>query len=165
MLFISHSANLVYMESIQSESLSTKIRRLRNERNISQEELGGLVGVSMHTVFRWEKGERVPDANELVKLAKSLGTSVAYLTGEDNSAEMTSPSEASETSRMFGRLMTRMAKHSPDLVLHFRTLEENIEELDEKDVQALADMYDRITGFMSEGLEKRMRKKSRHGEV
>lgn len=59
------------------------IKSLRREKKISQSELADRVGVSLQTVFRWENGLRSPRAEDLEKLAKTLGTSVGYLMGID----------------------------------------------------------------------------------
>jgi len=150
------------------EILPVRVKELRNGKHLSQEELASLVGVSMHTVFRWEKGERVPDANELTKLAKALDTTVAYLLGETDRpsiSEIDASRKRSDSAKMFDRLMEQMAKHSPDLVLHFRDLDENIDELEPEDLQALADGFAILTGMTTKGIEKRMRRKSRHGEL
>lgn len=70
------------------ETLASKIKSLRTHIGFSQEELGNRVGVSLHTVFRWEKGERAPSADELVLLAQALNTTVAYLVGETQNVSL-----------------------------------------------------------------------------
>lgn len=44
------------------------ILRLRAKLNISQEELGKLLGVSLASVSRWERGEHEPTAIVKIKL-------------------------------------------------------------------------------------------------
>ena len=44
------------------------ILRLRAKLNISQEELGKLLGVSLASVSRWERGEHEPTAIAKIKL-------------------------------------------------------------------------------------------------
>ena len=55
------------------------IKVIRRKKNMTQNELARLVGVSPQTVFRWEQGQRSPRAEELQRLAEVLGTPVAYL--------------------------------------------------------------------------------------
>jgi transcriptional regulator with XRE-family HTH domain len=63
-------------------ALSEKIKSLRKKTGLSQTELSKQIDVSMTTIRRWESGERVPDADELLKLAVTLNTKVSYLVGE-----------------------------------------------------------------------------------
>ena len=65
-------------------NLSKRITNTRKQARIKQAEIADKVDVSVQTVSRWERGERCPDAEELLKLAAALSTSVAYLVGETN---------------------------------------------------------------------------------
>ena len=60
------------------------IRRLRESRNMKQEELAGKIFVSPKTVSKWETGQGLPDITLLEPLAKALGISVIELfSGEE----------------------------------------------------------------------------------
>ncbi len=59
-----------------------RLRRLRLEHNLSQEELASRVGVHLNTVSKWENGV-IPNMKSVLELAKVLGTTSAYLLGED----------------------------------------------------------------------------------
>ncbi len=61
--------------------LNDNIKRLRQARGISQEELALRLGVVRQTVSKWEKGISVPDAEMLMKLADYFGVSVGELLG------------------------------------------------------------------------------------
>jgi len=66
------------------------IRRLRKERNLTQEELAELLNVSNKTVSKWESGSGLPDISQLVPLAAvfGVGTDVLFGTyGMDNDRE------------------------------------------------------------------------------
>ena len=52
--------------------LSERIAELRRARNLTQEQLGQLVGVSAQAVSKWEKGG-APDVELLPALADRLG--------------------------------------------------------------------------------------------
>ena len=57
------------MNAIFSESL----RKLREERGLSQKQLGKQMFVNHSTIARWENGSRLPDATMISRLAKCLG--------------------------------------------------------------------------------------------
>lgn len=54
---------------------------LRKEKNISQIELAESINVSRQTLSKWENGCIMPDAANLVALAKYFGVSVDFLLG------------------------------------------------------------------------------------
>ena len=58
-----------------------RVKEKREELNFSQQELADLADVSLHTVFRAEKGTNIQTKN-LQAIASALKTSVAYLMGE-----------------------------------------------------------------------------------
>ena len=55
------------------------IRRLREEKKMTQEELAGRIHVSGKAVSKWETGQGLPDISLLEPLAEALGISVAEL--------------------------------------------------------------------------------------
>jgi transcriptional regulator with XRE-family HTH domain len=61
--------------------INERIRTLRKTK-MTQADMATAVGVSLKTIGRWESGERLPDAEELTKIASVLETTVAYLIGE-----------------------------------------------------------------------------------
>ena len=67
-------------------SFESKLRKLRENKNLTQEELAKLVGVSLKTISRYEMGESKPRYRKIYdKLAEVLGTSHDYLvTDEEN---------------------------------------------------------------------------------
>lgn len=54
------------------------ITRLRNAKDLTQDEFARLVGRTQATVSKWESGEQMPDTHALRVLAK-LGLDVAAL--------------------------------------------------------------------------------------
>lgn len=50
-----------------------KILKLRSEKNVTQEEFAGAVGVSRQTICRWESGENEPSANMLGTICSYFG--------------------------------------------------------------------------------------------
>ena len=49
--------------------LGNKLLKLRKARGMSQEDLAGELEVSRQAVSRWESGETLPDAVNLLKLS------------------------------------------------------------------------------------------------
>lgn len=61
-----------------------KVRRLRNEKGLSQTELGKLCGLSLRTIRNYEVDGRYPKQCEVYsKLAAALGCDVNYLLSEN----------------------------------------------------------------------------------
>jgi transcriptional regulator with XRE-family HTH domain len=50
----------------------TKLKQLREERSLTQEELAEFTGVTSLTISRWENGKRKPRFKSIRKLAKAL---------------------------------------------------------------------------------------------
>ena len=55
------------------------VRRLREEKKITQQQLADAIGVTPNAVSRWETGRGLPDISLLDPLAAALGVSVAEL--------------------------------------------------------------------------------------
>ena len=66
---------------------SSKIRRLRLERGLTQKELARKLGARYHYISRWEKGVE-PSAKYLGKLAKALDVDIAEFYPTDQSENM-----------------------------------------------------------------------------
>lgn len=58
-----------------------RIKELREEKGISQKELGKLLNVAQNTISNWENGFREPDSKAIVKLAEVLDCTTDYLLG------------------------------------------------------------------------------------
>lgn len=64
------------------KEFSEKLKRLRNEKGMSQKTLADKLHVERSTVAGWETKDRVPDVEILIKLATVLGTTVDDLLKE-----------------------------------------------------------------------------------
>ena len=97
---------------------SERLRILRKDKGLTQEELGEKVGVSNVSISWYESGNRTPDAATLNKLADVLETSTDYLLGRIDGSSGNSSANSVTVERR-GSLMT-----DPKKMLKQRCLEE-----------------------------------------
>ncbi len=64
-------------------NLGNKIASLRKKNNLSQEELGELVGVTRQTISKWELEETTPDIRQAKELSKIFKVSLDELVDND----------------------------------------------------------------------------------
>ena len=63
------------------ENFGKQLTKLREQRNLSMNQLAERMYVSRSTVFRWENGSRMPDLSMLSRLASCLEVSYSELLG------------------------------------------------------------------------------------
>ncbi len=63
------------------ETMGQIIRRLRKERNLTQEELAEQLGVTFQAVSKWENDTGMPDISQVVPIAHVFGVSTDVLFG------------------------------------------------------------------------------------
>ena len=61
-----------------STSIGEKMKRLRAARNLSQQEVADLMGLSRQYISRWESGERNINGDQLIQYAKIMGVTLDY---------------------------------------------------------------------------------------
>lgn len=61
--------------------LSKRLRELRKEQNLTQEEAANGIGIVLRSYRRYEAGEREPVASTLILLADFYKVSIDYLVG------------------------------------------------------------------------------------
>lgn len=59
----------------------SNLRRYREQKNIKQSELAEKIGANQKDISRWERGERVPGAENIKKIAETLNVSADKLLG------------------------------------------------------------------------------------
>lgn len=72
--------------------LGRRIAEAREARNLSRQGLAERLDVSYSAISRWERGERRPSADDLPRLATTLGVTVGWLLGTDEGMDKMSPS-------------------------------------------------------------------------
>ena len=60
-----------------------KLAVLRKKKNLTQEQLAEILGVSRQSVSRWEMDVAFPETEKLIKLGKILDCSIDYLLNAD----------------------------------------------------------------------------------
>ncbi|MBQ7932185.1 MAG: helix-turn-helix transcriptional regulator [Clostridia bacterium] len=63
------------------------IKRIRRERDLTQEEVASHLGISFQSISKWERGDGYPDITMLPALANYFGISVDELLGMDELAQ------------------------------------------------------------------------------
>lgn len=66
-------------------TLGSKIKQLRNERNMTQPELATALGVTVRTVAYYENGDRQPKKSVVLKLCSIFDISTDYLLSDEDS--------------------------------------------------------------------------------
>ena len=56
-----------------------KLRKERLSKNLSQEQLGEMIGISKRSIIKYENGTSIPRASAIHKMAKALDVSYEYL--------------------------------------------------------------------------------------
>lgn len=77
-------------------ALNDRLRQLRKQRGLTQEQLAQRVNVSRQTVSHWENGRASPDYDMLHLLAEALDTTAAALLSADEGKDAASSDDAKE---------------------------------------------------------------------
>lgn len=89
------------------EMLNERLAKLLQGKNITQKELASKAGVTEAAVSHYLKGDRVPRASVLARIAQALGTTVDYLvSGNEEEQE----NEIQYAQRLIARNVYQMSK-------------------------------------------------------
>ena len=66
---------------------------LRQQRNMTQEQLAMLLGVSRQSVAKWESGQSTPEVDKLLKMAELFSCTIDELVSDDLSTRTVAPAE------------------------------------------------------------------------
>jgi transcriptional regulator with XRE-family HTH domain len=78
---------------MENKMFQERLKKLRKERNLSQDEVGKPLNISGRTVGNYESGEREPSLGTLIKIADFYDVSLDYLMGRTDSRGLDSVSE------------------------------------------------------------------------
>ena len=91
-----------------------RIKELREERNLTQQELATQIDTSQTNIGRWEKETNEPSASMVVRLADFFSCSIDYLLGrEDDFGNIISVHKNSSLSLEEETMVTLFAKLEP----------------------------------------------------
>lgn len=97
------------MNKTPNNALGARVRQLRTEKNLSQEELSKQVGTSRVQICRIENGLRNADQMTIREMARVFGVTESYLVcGKDDPAPL-SETPCTDTFRIRGRPKGRTA--------------------------------------------------------
>lgn len=63
---------------------SRRFKELRKSKNLTQDKVADIFGVTVRTIQFYEKGERYPDFNGLIRIADYFDVSLDYLVGRSD---------------------------------------------------------------------------------
>jgi Zn-dependent peptidase ImmA (M78 family)/DNA-binding XRE family transcriptional regulator len=136
----------------------TQIRLYREQLDLTQEQLGEMIGVTRQTIAAWERGDREPNSAQLSGIGQALGVAVDLLQG------FTAPN--SEMSSLLFRaddpstLTHHVREHVIQKVAAYTNLEKQLEErsaspaqhpLDGYDEEFIEDLSKEVRGWLSVG--------------
>ena len=87
-----------------------KLKKLRTEEGLTQQQLGDLLGVSKSVVSYYEVNERVPSPDTLVKISKVFHVSTDYLLSLDNGQTINIDGLSAHDEEIIRRLAATMRK-------------------------------------------------------
>ena len=116
------------------------IKSLRKERNITQESLSELLGVTPQAISKWENNTGMPDISHIVPLANIFGVSTDVLFGIENAsdedeiekiikdahAELSFPRTQEQYMRCYKKLINGLKTHPNNPALLIQALEYGI---------------------------------------
>ena len=106
--------------------IGKRIRRLRKQRNLTQEELGERAGLHYSYIGQVERGDKIPSLKTLSKIAQALNVSLDYIL-EDAETYKVKPDSESAINELLAMVKTRPTHEIKLLTSVCRTI---IEELD-----------------------------------
>jgi transcriptional regulator with XRE-family HTH domain len=98
--------------TITDKEIGLRIRAMRNDQGVSQDELGKLLNVSFQQVQKYEKGTNRISAARLIKIALALNTNPHEILGWDGLAKISGDTtefdtESYKLARIFVQLPDR----------------------------------------------------------
>ena len=99
------------------------LKKLREEKGISQKQLADVVSVSQQSINKYENHNVEPDIATLIRLADYFGTTVDYLVG--HTAPQAAAPEEPELSREEFGLVSDYRRLTPDEKRSIRLVQQN----------------------------------------
>lgn len=130
------------------QTLAYRIRQARTQKAFDQSKLAARLDIATRTLQRWEKGDQVPDSNDLLRLAKTTGVAAHWLLTGEGSMYQSDQAEAKILSLPTNRykkvdlislpLLSSVPGGAPSLMFHPDYVEKYITVDDVHDTGAFA---------------------------
>ena len=105
-----------------------RIAAKRKERELSQERLGELLGVSRQSIYKWESDASLPEIDKLVAMARLFQVNVGWLLGvEKDSSNADGETFTEAQRRLVEEILRRYQQENP-----FSLTQEQVEQLVEE---------------------------------
>ena len=69
-------------------TFAKRLKKLRLEKNLTQTQLGEIIGMKHFSIYSYEKGRACPEMKSLVALADYFDVSMDYLAGRTDKREV-----------------------------------------------------------------------------
>ena len=113
-----------------AKDFPTRLRQLREEKDISQESLGKIISLDKSTISLYETGKREPGYSIITKLAEFFDCSIDYLLGRSDTRK---PYEFNELDPETVKILNRANKLTPAAREQLKEAVKWVFELDEKE--------------------------------
>ena len=91
---------------------SENLKTFRKQKGLSQEELAERLHVVRQTISKWERGQSVPDAELLIRIAEIFDTSVSTLLGDTVQPQEQTPEDVNLISEKLEQLNLLLAERN-----------------------------------------------------
>lgn len=127
-------------------TIGEKIKKLRRERDLTQEEVAAHLGISFQAISKWERGDGYPDITMLPALSNYFKVSVDELIGMD---EFTSSKRLEEINKTWNE-NRKQKKHKENVTLIKEALKDH-----PNDPRLLSQLYSSLERLDGTEAEKR----------
>lgn len=115
--------------------LGNRIRSLREDKDLSQKDLGIKLGVSASTIGMYEQDRRSPDAEMLLKIANFFNVSTDYLLGK---TDIRNPQKSNDKASLSIKEQIKLDKEAEEIINDLKvSLSQNKGSLTENDYEIL----------------------------
>lgn len=102
-------------------TIGERLRILRNEQGITQQQLADRAGISRSNINTWESGKSLPLPDGLIALADCFGCTVDYLLGRESEEGMIvlKTDQYSDDEQEFIKLYRRLSNRQKFAAINF----------------------------------------------
>lgn len=120
-------------------TLGTKLRKLRDNKKLSQIEISNMLGVSQSAYNKWEADQAKPSVDNLLKISNYYHTDLYELLDEVPSVSI-SNNEFNDNSNAINQYYPTVYMQSPEIIESVLRNQENISKLIEAQNKLLSEL-------------------------